>query len=220
MIEMNPYYARPSRVGPVFDVASFSVARAVVTGVFGLGLTAMVGVAVVYVWNPSLLSRPPDWFADTHQEVQELWKRYPRGTPIGLGVGALVTLVFLAASIAFLRSALVNDYYVRAGAGGLSLRVPYSFAVQELDVAWEDIVQLTVIQKKQLGALARHAGNLDALLRLELRGGDKHEVDLDHFRQPGYLIYDRLQEARQMRPAVLALSGPVRDPAHGGPEED
>jgi hypothetical protein len=146
-MEMNPYYARESAVGPVFDVATFSRGKAVAMGVAGLVFAALVGVAALYVWNPTwLVTDPPEVLRSLNQEIAKLWREYPQGTRYGVLGAALVALLFVVSAGAYLFQSFTGQMYFRVGEGGISFRVPRGFRPLALDLPWEEIVKLTVTQ--------------------------------------------------------------------------
>ena len=168
--EMNPYYARDSKVGSVFDVATFSPRKAVVMGLTGLAFGALVAAAALYVWNPNwIVPHPPKWFVDANHDAMKLWKEHPLGTPLGVGGAGLVAALFLAMSYTYLFQSLTGNFYFRVGEGGISFHVPGGFRTLELDLPWDEIIKLKVVQEKQLGSLSRNAGNLGGYLTLRTR---------------------------------------------------
>jgi hypothetical protein len=76
-------------------------------------------------------------------------------------------------------------------------------AALELDLPWDEIDDLTVVQIKQLGSTSRNSGNIGAELKIKTRTGKKHDIRLDGLSAAAYLIHERLNEARQMEPADL-----------------
>lgn len=207
MIEMNPYYARESRVGPVFDVATFSRRKATSIGLTGLVLASLIGAAALYVWNPALLiPHPPRAFAEAQQDVVNLWRDYPRGTLVGVAGAGLIAVLLAAMGLAQLYQSLTGEMYLRVGEAGISLRVPHGFRTLELDLPWEEVTKLTVTQEKQLGSLSRNTGNLNANLTLRTRSHGNVFISLDDFREPAYLVHERLREAMDTRPAELVES--------------
>jgi hypothetical protein len=105
-------------------------------------------------------------------------------TAITAGFGALCAV----AAIASLRDGFGGNYYFRAGRGGLSLRLPHGLswaqggfvsACLELDLPWQEIDGLTVVQTKELGSLSRNAGNVGAELKITMHNGQKHCISLD-----------------------------------------
>lgn len=206
MTTMNPYYAHPSDVGPVFDVAHFSRRKALNIAVVGLILGVMIGAASVYAWNPDLiLSHPPKWYAKGHEQVKELVDKYPIGAKVGVGVGALVAGFCLVGGVSFLMNAIAGNFYVRVGEGGVSLRVPDGvFTTFERDLPWSDISKLKVVQEKQAGAMSVNSGNVGTVLELRTHSGLKKSLRLDQFRENGWIIYNRIDESRDMHPAALA----------------
>lgn len=204
MIEMNPYYARESEVGPVFDVATFSRRKAVAMVFSGLVFAALVGGAALYAWNPTLLvPHPPQLLAEANQEISKLWQDHPQAAQIGVAAAGLVAALFVTMSCAYLYQAFTQEMYVRVGEGGLSFRVPHGFRSLALDLPWNEIIKLTVTQEKQLGSLSRNDGNLGGHFTLRTRSHGNLYVGLDDFREPAHLIYDRIQEATATRPAEL-----------------
>ena len=206
MSEMNPYYAHDSEVGPVFDVAHFSPRKAVFTAFIAFGAAGFVSVVAAYAWNPSwIIHDPPEVIADAVHETKNLMRQHPQGVKIGVAVAALLTFVFAAAGLSCIADAIKADYYIRVGEGGLSLRLPDRFfGAFERDVAWPDVDKLTVVQEKYLGAMSQSAGNIGGELRLRTHDGVNRDLRLDHFREDAWLIYNRIQEATRMHPAVFA----------------
>ncbi len=205
MTTMNPEYAFTSDVGPVFDVATFSRGKTLMTGATAIVFAALIGGSALYVWNPQwLVQEPPQWFADAHQDMQDVWRTHPRVTSIGVATAAVLAGLCGAAAVSCIAGALWGSYYLRAGEGGVSLRVPNGFGTLAVDLSWQEIAKLTVVQEKKFGSLSRNAGNVGASLSIKTCAGKKYYCRLDAFSQPGYLIHQRIEEAREMRPAVLA----------------
>lgn len=73
--------------------------------------------------------------------------------------------------------------------------------VLDLDMAWEDVADWTIVQVKQLGSLSRNAENIGGHLKLKTADGCKYEISLDRFREPAFIIHRRVQDALQMTPA-------------------
>jgi hypothetical protein len=206
MTTMNPYYARESDVGPVFDVAHYSSRKAIGTAVIGLVFGALVALAAAYVWAPDrVLAHPPKWYADAHQEAKDAIRQHPFGFHVGVGVAALFAALCVAGAASCLVNATTGNYYVRVGEGGVSLRVPDGiFSTFERDLAWSDIAKLKVVQEKQIGAMSKGSGNLGGRLELRTYDGLNKILRLDHFREDAWLIYKRIDESREMQTAVLA----------------
>jgi hypothetical protein len=204
MVEMNSYYAHESQVGPVFDAATHSRRKGVMTGAAGLVMGALLAVATIYAWDPDwLIADPPSWLSEAQQEVKDLWRLQPRWTPIGVGIGGSLGALFLTMGCVYIVQALTCEFYVRVGEGGISLCVPEGFGKLQLDLPWEEIDQLTVVQEKQLGALSRNAGNIGAYLDLRTHTHGRRNVRLDDFREPGHLIHSRIMEASETRSASM-----------------
>lgn len=205
MTMMNPEYAFQSDVGPVFDVATFSRGKSLMTGVTGVVFGALIGGAALYVWNPDwVVSDPPKWFADAHQDVRDVWRTHPRITAISVSTAAALAGLCAVAAVCCINGALWGTYYLRAGEGGISLRVPDGLGTLAADLSWQEIAKLTVVQEKKFGSMSRNSGNVGASLSIRTCAGKKYYCRLDAFSQPGYLIHQRIEEAREMRPAVLA----------------
>jgi len=206
MTDMNAYYAHESSVGSVFDVAHFSRFRSLWMGIIGLGFAAAVAVAALYVWNPDwIVIHPPDWFLNGNQEIKDLARQHPLGVKIGVGAGALFALVFGAAGLSGIASALSGNSYIRVGERGMSLRLPDSFFSSfEHDIDWDQIDQLTVVQEKYIGSMSRNTGNIGGELQLRTHDGLDRSLRLDCFREDAWLIHQRIQEAMNTRPAVFA----------------
>lgn len=207
MIEMNPYYARESQVGPVFDVATFSSRKALMIGFSGFVFAALVGGAALYAWKPTLLMpHPPQPIVEINREIAKLWRDYPQGTPYGIAGMGLVAGFFVLAAGSYLYQSFTGEMYLRVGEDGISFCVPRGFGTLAHDLPWNEIEDLTVTQIKQFGSLSRNAGNLGGHLTLRTRSHGKLFIPLDDFREPAHLIYDRIREAQETRPAELCLS--------------
>jgi hypothetical protein len=205
MTEMNSYYAHDSNVGPVFDVAHFSSFKATWMGAVGLLFAAVFALAASYAWNPDwLLPHPPRCFVEAHQDVRDLARQHPLGLQIGAGVGGLLALLFAAAGISSIVSAVSAGYYIRVGENGISLRLPNGiFNCFDRDFEWSEIEKLTVVQEKYIGS-SRNSGNIGGELRLRTRDGLNRKLRLDLFRENAWLIHRRIQEAMELRTAALA----------------
>ena len=158
---MNPYYSHESDVGPVYDVATYSRVKPIVTAITALAFAFFTGLGAVYFWNPDLIDpEPSEMWADAHQEAKDMMKDHPIGLKVGVGFTALFSAFCLAMTISFLCNSVSGQYHIRVGEGGISLRVPNGLAsVLEKDVPWSDIARLKVIQEKRVGAMSRNAGN-------------------------------------------------------------
>jgi hypothetical protein len=203
MIEMNPFYAHESSVGPVFDVATWSQRKALVMAIICLiGGLAFAGGAA-YAWTPSLfIDEPPEALESLKQE--HAW-----GTHMGIGFVAFIGFLGLAGACSSTVNFFSGDYYFRAGAGGISLRVPNGLdlttfgltsKVLQLDLSNQEIDNWVIVQHKRTGAMSRDAGNVMAFLKLKTVAGKKYEFSLDHFREPARIISSKIEDARQMVP--------------------
>ncbi len=223
MIEMSPFYAHDSAVGPVFDVATWSRGKAWSMAVFAFLFGALVATALVFAWKPTLLlEKPPEFIASFHQETLKLQKEHPWAALGGTAFVALVGLLALAGSCASVLDALTGDYHFRAGPGGISLRVPHGldlskfglvFKKLELELPMEQIHQWTIVQHKQLGSMSRSAGNIMAFLKIRTVDGKREEFNLDCFREPSHVIQSKINDALEMVPAQF---GPPPDGLPGG----
>lgn len=204
MKSMSPYYAHESGAGDVFDVAHYSPAKSIFTGVIAVGFAAAIAVVAVYVWEPTwLVSEPSEIWADAQQEIVDLKQQHSRAVMIGVAVAGLFALLCLAGGLSLFANAASGDFYLRAGEHGLSIRAPQVLSGALVrDIAWEEIENLTVVQVKRLGAMSRGAGNLGGELKIRTFDGETIATSLDQFREDAWLIYDRIEEAREMRAAL------------------
>ncbi len=211
MIEMSPFYAHDSSVGPVFDVATWSRGKAVwMAGACLIG-GIVFATAAVYALSPGLFfEKPPEWLGEFNENLREWKADYPWATYAGIGVAALFGLGALAGAFTSIADCIESDYYFRAGPGGISFRVPNGLdfsrfclatRVLELDLSHDEIADWTIVQHKQLGALSRDAGNISAHLKIRTVAGKKHEFLLDCFREPARIIDQKIKDAMQMVPA-------------------
>ena len=201
MTTMIGYYAHASEVGPVFDVANYSRLKAIMMAFIAFGFGCLVALGAAYFWNPdSIISEPSEVWADAHKETKELIRQHPLGVKIGVGCAALFALLCFAGTISCVANAASNDFYIRVGEGGISLRVPDGlFGTFGQDLPWSQIARLTVVQEKKFGAMSRSSGNTGGELQLCTHDGLVKAIRLDHFRQDAWLIHQRIEESREMR---------------------
>lgn len=218
-LEMNPFYAHDSSVGPVFDVATWSRAKAAGMVVACLIFAILCVTGTVYAWSPDVfLDDPPEVLQDLNTEIADLKRQHPWGAYAGIGVLGLVGLLAVAGTYASLVDLTRGDYYFRAGPGGISFRVPdgldpamcfLAFKVLELDVSGDEIGEWVIVQRKQAGATSRDAGAISADLKLKTTDGKRYEFSLDCFREPARIISSKIEDALAMVPADL---GPTEPP--------
>jgi hypothetical protein len=203
---MNAYYAHETDVGSVFDAAHFTPHKAIFAGLIALGVAGFIGIVATFVWDPAwLIHDPPKEIANAVHEAKEFTQLHPQGVTIGVAIAAVLGLVIAAAGLSCILEAVTGNYYIRVGEDGLSLRVPEGFFTAfQRDYSWEEIAKLTVVQEKYLGSLSQSAGNIGGELRLRTHDGRERSLRLDHFREDAWLIYNRIQEAQRMQPALLA----------------
>lgn len=210
MIEMNPFYAHESSVGPVFDAATWSQRKALVMAVICLiGGMAFAGGAA-YAWAPGVfLDEPPEALQSLNKEIADLKQDYFWRTQAAIGFVAFIGFVGLAGACSSTVSLFSGDYYFRAGPGGISVRVPngldlikfgLTYKVLQLDLSNQEIDNWVITQHKQAGAISRDAGNVMAFLKIETVAGKKYDFSLDHFREPARIISNKIEDARQMVP--------------------
>jgi hypothetical protein len=218
MIEMSPAFAHESKVGPVFDITSWSPTKSICMGLMALVFASVTLATVTFLWHPQIMEG--NLPAATEQMISDLLDahRNHRWEMLGgIAVAGFVGSFILLAAIASLRDGFSGRYYFRAGPGGLSLRLPQgldwqqgglAFAALELDLPWNEIDALTVIQTKQLGSMSRNAGNIGAELKIVMHSGQKHIINLDGLEAAAYLIHERLNEYQEMVPANLGEEQP------------
>ena len=223
MIEMSPFYAHDSSVGPVFDAATWSPGRSLWMGIVAFGFGVVITVAIIAAWTPTLLvDKPPQVLTDFHDETLKLAGEHPWIAYGGSVLAGLFALVVLAASCACAMDAASGDYYLRVGPGGISLRVPHGLdparlflasAKREADIPMDELDDWTIVQNKQLVSLSRNAGNVSAFLQIKVRDGRRHYISLDCFREPARVIRSKINDALEMVPAGFSLQEPVEAPA-------
>ncbi len=226
MQEMNPYYARQSSVGPVFDVGTWNTRFAVMSVLMGLGMFVVLSIAAYAFYDPTLLAKfDAKMWRELQREILGIWKDYPLGSQIGLGAAIFFAYIGLAASVSTLFDSFDPDFYLRVGAGGMSLRVPdgvdllklgFVSRILKLDLPWHEIKEWKVTQTKQFGAMSPHAGNISADLTIRLMSGKKHVVNLDHFQENGHVIWKRIGDASELTAAELQ-AGPNVSDEHSAP---
>jgi hypothetical protein len=211
MIVMNPYYAYPSSVGPVFDVATWSARKVLTTALIALPLGLILAVGGIYFWNPKLIAvYLPKFFEELTTGVLDLHRNHAWSRYAGTAGFEFFAFLFLAGGIACIRDVLSGNYYFRAGQGGMVIRVPdgvdwAKFALKSktvsLELPWDKISTWLVVQCKQFGSMSRYSGNLGGHLKLKPFAGRKYVLSLNYFREPPFIINDKIQDAIQMVPA-------------------
>jgi hypothetical protein len=175
-----------------------------------LALMIGAGLAFSTAWfyQPAWFGGRPknEEFRKLYDEVAALKKKHTKAFHGGLAVAGLIAWFFTGAGTASLWNAR-GGYFIRCGAGGVSVRVPLGldwkkafFAAETLerDIPWSEIECLTVTQVKQLGALSRTAGNVGGDIELRLRNGKSHWFGVELFGEPAYMIHERINEATRM----------------------
>jgi hypothetical protein len=224
MVEMNPYYAQPSSVGDVFDVANWSPRKSFGMGIVGAVLGVLLIASAILLWNPQLIVQlTPGLAAFLERETQSIAQQYLFAIPVIIFCLGAIAYVFIASGVGSVLDSFRSDFYFRAGPGGLSLRVPhgpdwrkggFGSKVLNIDVPWDKIDRWRITQRKKLGSLSRDTGSLDAHLEIRIHGGRTYVFSLDGFREPARIIYERIQEALEMQTFVLTpVAGGSAGPA-------
>jgi hypothetical protein len=207
MYDLDSGYTVESAVGPVWDLTRWSG-----RGHLGMGFAALaiaVGslAAAAFVWDSTwFFDRPPAELKQAVAELNGAWKTHPLAMQAGVAVGASFGVLCLLGASAMFTDAFRDDYFFRAGPGGVWLRLPHGLSWAhlglvskpiELELPWEEIAKIEVTQVKQAGSLSRNAGNLRAEMAIRARSGERHVLQLDGLEAAAYLIHERLNEARQ-----------------------
>ena len=213
MIEMSPAFSHESQVGPVFDITSWSPSKSIWMGVVGSVCAATALATATFLWHPKIMEgRMPPGTEHVVDEAIAAHRTHTWKMRGAMAVAGGLGWLFGVAAITGLRDGFSGNYYFRAGAGGLSLRLPHGVSwwhgglvsvPLELDLPWDEIEGLTVVQTKQLGSMSRNAGNIGANLKIVMRSGQRHDVSLDGLEAAAYLIHERLIEAQETIPADL-----------------
>jgi len=214
MIEMSPFYAHESSVGPVFDVATWSRRKAWTMVIGALLFAACAVGGLVLAWKPTLLfAKPPTAITHFHKETLKLKNDHAWAAIFGTGLVAVAGWFGLAGAIASLINAAgENTYYFRVGPGGIALCVPHGLDISRLGLVFkrleiqlplDQIADWKVVQHRQLGAMSRHAGNTMAFFKLRTVDGKKEDFNLDCFREPARVIHGKINDALQMVPAQM-----------------
>jgi hypothetical protein len=213
MVVITPYDAYPSSVGPVFDVATWSRRKVATMALIALPLGLVLAACAVCFWNPHVLAgHLPKGLKDVPLGILRLHRQHPWLRPVGAGGLGVLGFFFCAVAVASFIDCFTADYYLRVGRGGISLRVagaldPAKFLLRskvlELELPWDDVADWRVVQVKQLGSLSRNGGNIGGDLKLRTTDGRKHDISLDVFREPAFIIHSRIQDALEMVPAFF-----------------
>jgi hypothetical protein len=163
------------------------------------------------------------------KDIVKLKKENELIAQAGIGIVGFIGWFGLASACSGVVNFFQGDFYLRAGRGGISIRVPngpdltrlgFVSSVLDLDVPGEEIKDWTIVQHKRAGSLSRDAGNTMAFFKLTTAGGKKYEFSLDHFREPARIIHSKILDAFQMVPADLRRPEPSRVPDESRRLED
>ncbi len=230
MIEMNPYYAHDSSVGPVFDVATWSRRKAATLGC-GAVVFGLLGIGLLVVcFKPDLfLDKPPKVVRQIHSETQRMVRTHAAGTYAVTGVVGVGIYCAFATGFAFFHDLSAANYFFRIGRGGMSVRVPngldpmkafLSQKILRMDLPFEQIADWKIVQHKQVGSLSRNTGNKTAYVNIKLIDGQRRSFFLDLFREPAHVIKSKIDSALQMVPADLTATAGTPTDKSGRPESN
>jgi len=210
MMTMSSAYSHESPVGPVFDITSWSASKNIWMGLVGSVFATAALATALFLWQPKMMDgRMPKGAEHVISDVLWAHREHPWEMRGIIALAGGMGWLFTVAALSGLRDGFSGRYYFRAGPGGLSLRLPqgvswrhggFVSAVQELDIPWNEIDGLIVMQTKQLGSMSRSAGNLGAGLKIVTRSGRTHDISLNGLEAAAYLIHERLMEAQEMVP--------------------
>ena len=212
MIEMSPYYAFESDVGPVFDAANLVATEgpwSLVAGALVFGL--LVVAALVFVWQPTLvLEKPPKPIANIHEETLDLAKDSPWIAYGTSAVAGLIALASLATAYARRSRRLTRGILLPRRPGrtlaprAQRARLPQISASpsngSNSTSPWTASPIGGSCRKKQLGSMSRNVGNIAATFHIRTTDGKKFDFSLDCFREPSFVIQSKLNDAMQMVP--------------------
>jgi hypothetical protein len=211
MIAMNPYYAYPSSVGPVFDVATWSTRKIAIMVMVALLLATGLTLGGLYFWNPKLFAEYlPKGFEEVAKGVLDLHRKYAWSRYAGTAVFGLLGYYFFAGTIACLRDLASGNFYFRAGPGGIVIRVPNGLdatcfglksKIVSFELPWDRIAMWNIVQQKGRGAISRNSGNFGGYLALKTFDGGKYTLSLNYFREPPVVVGSKIKDAVQMVPA-------------------
>jgi hypothetical protein len=211
MIITNPCDAYPSSVGPVFDVATWSARKVLISALLGLALGLGLAVSGAYFWNPKIFAEYlPKFLEEATSGILDLHRKYLWSRYAGTAVFGFFGFFFLAGGISCIRDVLSGNYYFRAGPGGFVIHIPDGIDltkfglksnVVSLELPWNMIAMWTVVQVKQSGSKSRYTGNFGGLLKLNTFRGQKYVLSLNCFREQPIIINNKIKDAIQMVPA-------------------
>ncbi len=206
MDHLDSGYTIESAVGPVHDLTKWTG-----RGKIGVGIAALVfglGALVVsaFVWDSTwFFDKPSENIKDAVAEMNDAWRTHTTAMQAGVTLGAIFGLFCLMGASTQFTDAFRTDYFFRAGTGGLWLRLPDGFSWAhfglvskplELELSWDDVAKIEVVQTKQFGAMSRNAGNISASMTIRTRSGETHDLTLDGLEAAAYLIHERMIEAQ------------------------
>ena len=206
---VNPYYARESSVGSVFDVATWHPPKPVSFGfLVTVALTVGCAAATLCAFFPELLGWfDHQWSTELQKAIGEAKRDYAWAVRGGAALGLLVTYALCCITVADQALPFRGEFYFRAGPGGFSLRLPNGldrfrpwYQILQLDAPWPEIASWRIVQHKQLGSLSPNAGNLHADLHLKLANGKRYLIPLAWFREPARVIWRKIEDAVEMVP--------------------
>ncbi len=217
---VNPYYARESAVGRVFDVGTWRH-RAILGCVVCVAMAALFAAATFCAVFPETLGDPAsEAIVELQAEIVQAHVDYPWFMLAGEIVGGLLAWMFLMMAVSSLIVRSQGPFYLRVGPGGISMRLPGGISmwnprhkILERDLAWSEIEHWEIVQHKQFGSLSANSGNLEAELNLRLPGGERHSISLSWFREPARVVWSKIQDAMEMTPMDLPAEAPEYESA-------
>lgn len=201
MALVNPFYVRSSSVGDVVDVATWSPRKALGTAIFGIVLGIGFAAAACFLWDAKLfVDAEPDWLARTNKE------HGPR-MQAAVGVLGFLAVAVVIGALSALAAYTKSDYYLRAGPGGLSVRVPdciplgslvKSSDALEFDIPWTHVRRWGITEERPVGGLSTSTYEYPPIIDLETVDGEKYCIPTDYFRESTKIIATKIQDAMEM----------------------
>lgn len=197
---LDPTRMRESPVGPVVDVATWSTGKLVGQGLFMFAVATLFALPAIGFLFPSLAAE---------YLPERAWGLEDEDPWAVRGFGGLLAFVAWFGYMAAIHCASTlfdGNFFLRAGAGGVSFRLPGPFNLWTLgltskrsqaDLPWRDIKRWTITGEKNFGAIGNSSTRYDESILFETHSGPVYYVMTNCFTESTKIIARKIMDATE-----------------------